>query len=205
MVLVELLEGRLEQAGLVGQFAGGLLAGRLRSGAPPDREVGRQDGRHVSGQIHALDNAAAAHLEDLDGGAGRPRLDADRVLVAKRHGRHLLLPVAKRLDRAHGVAQLGRLLEALGPGRLAHPPPQRLDELVVAPLEKQARVGHGARVAFGEQTEATQGAMQRLMSYSRHGRERRPLISSLHDRMPNSRWVSAIVLRASEAGMNGPA
>ena len=38
--------------------------------------------------------------------------------------------------------------------------------------------------------------MHRLMSYSRHGRSRLPVITSLHDRMPNSRCVSDIVLRA---------
>ena len=43
---------------------------------------------------------------------------------------------------------------------------------------------------------ATHGAMQRLMSYSRHGRPRRPVITSLHDRMPNSRCESTIVRRA---------
>ena len=52
---------------------------------------------------------------------------------------------------------------------------------------------------------ATHGARQRLMSYSRHGRPRLPVITSLHDRMPNSRCVSAIVRRAKLAGRNGPA
>ena len=56
-----------------------------------------------------------------------------------------------------------------------------------------------------EQIAATHGAMQRLMSYSRHGRSRVPVMTSLHDRMPNSRCVSPIVRRASDAGMNGPA
>ena len=48
----------------------------------------------------------------------------------------------------------------------------------------------------GEHTVSTHGAMQRLMSYSRHGRPRLPVITSLHDRMPKSRCVNAIVLRA---------
>ena len=43
--------------------------------------------------------------------------------------------------------------------------------------------------------------MQRLMSNSRHGRPRSPVITSLHERMPNSRWVSDIVLRPSAAGI----
>ena len=42
--------------------------------------------------------------------------------------------------------------------------------------------------------------MQRPMSYSRHGRARSPVITSLHDRMPNSRCVSVIVLRAERGG-----
>ena len=56
-----------------------------------------------------------------------------------------------------------------------------------------------------EHTVSTHGAMQRLMSYSRHGRPRFPVITSLHDRMPNNRWVSDIVRRAKCAGRNGPA
>ena len=52
---------------------------------------------------------------------------------------------------------------------------------------------------------STQGATHRLMSYSRQARPRRPLMTSLHERMPNSLWVSDIVLRARVAGRNGPA
>ena len=56
-----------------------------------------------------------------------------------------------------------------------------------------------------EQMVSTQGAMQRLMSYSRHGRPRFPVITSLQERIPNSRCVSDIVRRAKWAGRNGPA
>ncbi len=56
-----------------------------------------------------------------------------------------------------------------------------------------------------EQRLSTHGAMQRLMSYSRHGLSRLPVMTSLHDRIPNSRCVSDIVFRANCAGMNGPA
>ena len=52
---------------------------------------------------------------------------------------------------------------------------------------------------------STHGATQRLMSYSRQARPRRPLMTSLHERMPNSLWVSDIVFRARVAGRNGPA
>ena len=55
------------------------------------------------------------------------------------------------------------------------------------------------------QISATQGAMQRLMSYSRQGRSRLPVMTSLHERMPNSRCVNDIVRRANVAGRNGPA
>ena len=57
----------------------------------------------------------------------------------------------------------------------------------------------------GLQISSTQGATQRLMSYSRQARSRRPVITSLQDRMPNNLWVSDIVLRARVAGRNGPA
>ena len=60
-------------------------------------------------------------------------------------------------------------------------------------------------VCSSEQIDATQGARQRLMSYSRHGRARLPSMTSLHDRIPNSRCVRLIVRRATSAGMNGPA
>ena len=43
------------------------------------------------------------------------------------------------------------------------------------------------------------------MSYSRHGRCRVPVITSLHERMPNTLCVSDIVRRANFAGRNGPA
>ena len=43
------------------------------------------------------------------------------------------------------------------------------------------------------------------MSYSRHGRGRRPVMTSLQERSPNSLWLSDIVRRASVAGRNGPA
>ena len=46
--------------------------------------------------------------------------------------------------------------------------------------------------------------MQRLMSYSRQGRPRSPVITSLQERIPNRRCVSAIVRRPSDAGRNGP-
>ena len=55
-------------------------------------------------------------------------------------GGHLLLPVAERLDRAHRVAQLRRLLEPLVAAPRRPSRPQVRDQLVVAPLEEQPRV-----------------------------------------------------------------
>ena len=57
----------------------------------------------------------------------------------------------------------------------------------------------------GDPVDHAHGAAQRPMSNSRQGRSRRPVISSLHDRIPKSRWVSRIVRRARLAGMKGPA
>ncbi len=44
------------------------------------------------------------------------------------------------------VAQLRRLLEPLLLGRIHHPPAQRVDQLVVAPLQQQLRAGHSDAV-----------------------------------------------------------
>ena len=54
-----------------------------------------------------------------------PSFEPERVAVAELGARHLLLPRAERLDRADRVAQLRRLLEALGVGRLLHAIAQR--------------------------------------------------------------------------------
>ena len=78
-------------------------------------------------------------------------------------------------------------------------------QLLGASFEEQARVRNGTPYSSSLQIVSTQGAMQRLMSYSRHGRPRLPVMTSLHERIPNSRCVSAIVRRAKRAGRNGPA
>ena len=57
----------------------------------------------------------------------------------------------------------------------------------------------------GEHTLSTQGARHRLMSYSKQGRSRLPVMTSLHERMPNSLCVSDMVFRAKCAGRKGPA
>ena len=65
-----------------------------------------------------------------------------------------------------------------------------VDQLVVPALEEQLRVGRPPRrTPRASRSSSTHGAMQRLMSYSRHGRPRCPVITSLHDRIPNSRCV----------------
>ena len=45
------------------------------------------------------------------------------------------------------------------------------------------------------------GARQRLMSYSRHGRGRWPVMTSLHERRPNNLWPRVMVRRARLAGL----
>ena len=71
------------------------------------------------------------------------------------------------------------------------------DQLVVAALRETAACARPpTRYCSSLQISRTHGAMQRLMSYSRHGRPRSPVITSLHDRIPNSLCVSDIVLRA---------
>ncbi len=100
----------------------------------------------ATGEFDPLDDLAAAHLEDLHHGAGRPQFQAECVAVAQGGAGHLLLPPLQGLDRPDGVAHLGGLLVALVEGGLAHPLAERLEQLVVAPLEKQPRVLHGDAV-----------------------------------------------------------
>ena len=98
------------------------------------------------------------------------------------------------------------------PLRSARRPPRRACGVRSWPVSSSFRPSRKSLVmatapaySSGVQIVSTQGAMQRLMSYSRHGRLRFPVMTSLHDRMPNNRCVSAIVLRAKCAGRNGPA
>ena len=56
-----------------------------------------------------------------------------------------------------------------------------------------------------EQIVSTHGATQRPISYSRHGRPRFPVISSLQERSPNRRCARLMDRRARLAGRNGPA
>ena len=109
------------------------------------------------------------------------------------------------LDGAHRVAQLRGLLVALAFGGDDHPALQRLSSSSLRPSRKSWVSPTARPYSSAEQMLSTHGAMQRLMSYSRQGRSRLPVITSLHDRIPNSRCVRAIVLRANRAGMNGPA
>ena len=195
---VELLERRLQNLGL--RRPGSLVVrGPTSDLRPPDRQPPR-DASSI-----ALDHLAAAHLEHLDDGAGRADLDAERVAIAEPRAGHLLLPLLQRLDRPQRVAQLRRLLEPL-----RRPPPSVIRVRSCA-TSSSLRPSRNSRVCCTAtsycsslQISRTHGAMQRWMSYSRHGRARSPVMTSLHDRMPNSRCVSAIVRRPSFAGMNGP-
>ncbi len=90
-----------------------------------------------------------ADLEYLDRRPGRPDLEAERIAVTELGARHLLLARPERVDRADRIAQLRRLLEALGLGRFLHPIPQRLDQHVVPSREEQLRVLDGDAVVLG--------------------------------------------------------
>src|SRR5687768_9861087 len=99
-------------------------------------------------QLDSFDDAAATNLEDLDRAAARADLDAEHIAVPEAGGRHLLLPVAQRLDGSHRIAQLRGLLEAFGASRVFHACAQGIGELVVAALEQQPRVDHGQAVTL---------------------------------------------------------
>ena len=93
----------------------------------------------LGAQLHALDDAAVADLEDLDDEARWAELEAEYVAVPELDCRHFLLPIVKRLDGPQRVAHLRRLFEPLPLGGREHPRPQRLHELVVPPFEEQLR------------------------------------------------------------------
>ena len=112
---------------------------------------------------------------------------------------------ASARDRAERVAQV-----AASSNRSAAAAASIRDRSVEAssslrPSRKRRASSTAARIPRGCTASSTHGAMHRLISYSRHGRPRLPVISSLHERIPNSRCVSAIVRRARLAGRNGPA
>ena len=167
---------------------------------------GRSRNALVRGQLDALEHASAAHHEHMHHRAGRTHVQAERIAIAQAHGGDLLLTIAQRLNGSRGVAQMRRLFEPLGGRR---PPSSNSVSRSISssflPSKNSCVRCTASSYCSCEQIAATQGAMQRLMSYSRHGRSRLPVITSLHDRMPNSRCVSPIVRRASDAGMNGPA
>ena len=85
--------------------------------------------------------------------------------------RHLLLAIVQRLHRPHRVAQLRRLLEPLACGGVDHPRRAASRRARRSCLRGTAACRRPrALYSLGEQIVSTHGAMQRLMSYSRHGR-----------------------------------
>ena len=162
------------------------------------------DGAGIGPELDAFDDAAASHLKDLNRAAARSELQAEHVSIAKPGARHLLLPVAKRLHRAQGIAQLCRLLESLLVSRRLHAVAQSLHELVVPAFEQQPRVRNRHSVLLFGADLGHAGCEAALDVVSRQGRPRCPVITSLHERMPNTRCDSVIVRRASLAGRNGP-
>ena len=60
---------------------------------------------------------------------------SERVTIAEAWRFHLVVPVAQRLDRANGVAQLRRALEPFGRRSFDHVALQRADELVLTEIQ----------------------------------------------------------------------
>ena len=157
-------------------------------------------------QLDPLDDAAAADDEHLHHRAPGADLHTEHVAIAQLRRRHLLLPLANGFDGAHRVTQLRGLFEPLAGRRIEHarraivrPAPG------CVPPETACVSATATEYRSALQIVATHGARHRLMSYSRQGRCRVPVMTSLHDRMPNTLWVSDMVRRANFAGRNGPA
>ena len=166
------------------------------------RRAGRAS---VTSSTRSID-AAAPHLEHLDDGARAARLQSRTRRVARAPALAIFCCRSRSVSTVRIASRSCAACSYRSAcGRLLHPAAQIARELLGPAFEKQPRVLHRALYSASEQIVSTHGARQRWMSYSRHGRARLPVITSLHERMPNSRCVSAIVRRASRAGRNGPA
>ena len=84
-----------------------LLHDRLEHG-----RIAAIGGSRFSGQLDALDHAAAAHGKHLDHAAAWPDFQAKHVAIAQLGGCDLLLAVTQDLHGLHRVAKLGGLFEA---------------------------------------------------------------------------------------------
>ena len=123
--VVELLERRLQH---------------VASRSTPRRSPASRSPRSGR-QLDALDDPAAAHLEDLDDDAGGPDLQAEHVAIAELARRHLLLALAA------ASRPCASRRAAAPPPRSARRPAASIirsrsvvDQLVVAPFEEQLRV-----------------------------------------------------------------
>ena len=143
---------RARRAPTAGGSRAARRAARRTAGSPPRSTSPSRDPTIavLGAQLDALDDAAAAHLEDLDrrrrpGRASAP--NTSRWPSSAR--RHLLLAIVQRLHRAHRVAQLRRLLEALAarPRRASAPRSVSISSSFL-PFEKQLRQSATARAVL---------------------------------------------------------
>jgi hypothetical protein len=96
--------------------------------------------RSLRDQLDAIGDASTSHLEDFHDAARCAGLEPEDVSISGRGRLHLVAPCRKRPDRLDGVAQMGRALELLAAGGLAHLILKTANELVLAALDQQARL-----------------------------------------------------------------
>jgi hypothetical protein len=118
----------------------------------------------VAGQL------ALAHEQHLGFDEAALAIEPEDVLIAALV-RHACWRSWVRLDGAQPIADARRFLEALALGRLVHLPAQLAIELDVLAREQHHRCAQ-MRFVLGPIDGSTQGPRQRLIWYSRHGRER---------------------------------
>ena len=112
-----------------GTWISGGGSGRCRTAGAPTSSDARPPGSHRCAlrplpdcSSNPLDHAAAAERRTpARSRRSAPTLTPNTSRSSRLGGRHLLLPLAHRFDRAHRVAQLRRLLEALSQRALHHP------------------------------------------------------------------------------------
>ena len=159
----------------------------------------------VRGQLHPLQHSAFAHEEHVHHGARGTHVEPEGIAVPNR-------AVAIFCWRSFSVCTVRAASRRCAASSNRSAPAAAFIESVRRPISSSSLPSKNSCVRWtaspycsAVHNAATHGAMQRLMSYSRQGRSRIPVITSLHDRIPKSRCVNPIVLRASDAGMKGPA
>ena len=100
----------------------------------------------VGHHLDAIHDTPRPHLEHLHHGTAGPELHADGIAVAHARRRHLLLPVAQRLEGPDRVADLTRLFVAFLISRRLHARLEVGDEFLGAAIEEQPSVPDGVLV-----------------------------------------------------------